>query len=111
MNLILPSFVLLSSASRKSDAFPTHHQNHCRCINPSTITPLLSNSFHNGDSDISKNGINMRGLTVRGGGGDDDDISSALEKMRAFVSKNFFLLGMFVAVSFAKLFPEVRLLE
>lgn len=53
----------------------------------------------------------MRGLTVRGGGGDDDDISSSLEKMRAFVSKNFFLLGMFVAVSFAKLFPEVRLLE
>ena len=48
-------------------------------------------------------------LSVRGGGSDDDNNTSlSIEKAKAFVSKNFFLLGMVAAVSFAKLFPQVR---
>ena len=45
---------------------------------------------------------------IRGGGGEDDSSPpSIVAKSRAFVSKNFFLIGMGVAVSFAKLLPEV----
>ena len=53
----------------------------------------------------------MHGLAVRGGNAAaaDDDDKSTMEKAKAFVSKNFFLLGMVVAVSFAKLLPEVSL--
>ena len=48
-------------------------------------------------------------LSVRGGGSDDDNNTSlSIEKAKAFVSKNFFLLGMAAAVSFAKLFPQVN---
>ena len=42
---------------------------------------------------------------IRGGG--DGSPPSIVAKSRAFVSKNFFLIGMGVAVSFAKLLPEV----
>jgi hypothetical protein len=34
-------------------------------------------------------------------------IFSSITKVRSFISKNFFLVGMIVAVSFAKLFPEL----
>jgi len=44
-------------------------------------------------------------MSVRGGGSDDN--TSSIEKAKAFVSKNFFLLGMAAAVSFAKLFPQL----
>ena len=50
----------------------------------------------------------MRALAVRGGD-TADSTPSTFDKAKKFASKNFFLLGMIVAVSFAKLFPEVRL--
>ena len=37
--------------------------------------------------------------------------SPRLEKLRAFISKNFFLLGMVAAVSFARAFPHVRVID
>lgn len=43
-------------------------------------------------------------VDIRGGG---DSPPSIIAKSGAFVSKNFFLIGMAVAVSFAKLLPEV----
>ena len=42
---------------------------------------------------------------IRGGG--DEKPPSIITKSKAFMSKNFFLIGMAVAVSFAKLFPQV----
>ena len=42
---------------------------------------------------------------LRGGG--DTNSLSLVNKISAYMSKNFFLLGMVVAVSFAKLFPEL----
>lgn len=33
---------------------------------------------------------------------------SGLDKIRAFASKNFFLLGMAIAVTLARVFPTVR---
>ncbi len=54
--------------------------------------------------------LNSRSSTdivgIRGGGGEDAS-PTIVEKTRSFVSKNFFLIGMGVAVSFAKLLPEV----
>jgi len=41
----------------------------------------------------------------RGGGGGDGNLS--LAKVKNFASKNFFLLGMIVAVSFARAFPKL----
>jgi sodium/bile acid cotransporter 7 len=41
------------------------------------------------------------------GGGDGLASSSLINKVGAYVSKNFFLLGMIVAVSFAKAFPNL----
>lgn len=54
-------------------------------------------------SDHDDGGL-TRGLAVRGGG---DGTPSALEKTKSFVSKNFFLIGMVFAVSFARLFPQL----
>ena len=45
-------------------------------------------------------------LNIRGG---DATSASFIDKTKTFVSKNFFLVGMFVAVSLAKLYPEVRI--
>jgi hypothetical protein len=44
---------------------------------------------------------------LRGGGGDGPNSMSLAKKISAYASKNFFLLGMIAAVSFAKLFPEL----
>lgn len=44
-------------------------------------------------------------VQLRGGG--DSESKSLITSVSTFVSKNFFLLGMIVAVSFAKLFPEL----
>ena len=77
-----------------------------RCVHS---TGHLASSHHRHYSndglhatDRSSNGI----VGIRGGGGDDAS-PTKVEKTRSFVSKNFFLIGMGVAVSFAKLLPEV----
>lgn len=48
-------------------------------------------------------------LSVASGGAaaSSDNGPSRLEKLKAFTSKNFFLLGMMVAVALARLFPHV----
>ena len=48
-------------------------------------------------------------LSVASGGAaaSSDDGPSRLEKLKAFTSKNFFLLGMMVAVALARAFPHV----
>lgn len=74
-----------------------------------TLRPLYlysaSRPLSDDGNDSSNSSDIMRRLAVRGGGG--DDTSSTLDRTKAFVSKNFFLLGMVVAVSFAKFFPQV----
>ena len=74
----------------------------------STATHLAS-SHHR---DCSNDGLHLTNKSsndifgIRGGG--KGDVSPTIaEKTRSFVSKNFFLIGMGVAVSFAKLLPEV----
>lgn len=78
-----------------------------RCVH-STATHLAS-SHHR---DCSNDGLHLTNRSsndivgIRGGGGNDAS-PTIVEKTRSFVSKNFFLIGMGVAVSFAKLLPEV----
>ena len=66
-------------------------------------------SFSNRSSlDISKAGRGVA-LSVASGGAaaSSDDGPSRIDKIRAFTSKNFFLLGMMVAVALARAFPHV----
>lgn len=51
-------------------------------------------------------------LSVASGGAaaSSDDGPSRLEKLKSFTSKNFFLLGMMVAVALARAFPHVSCL-
>lgn len=128
MNLVALTFLLASSALPvKSDAFPiihhghdiiTHHDHHHHDVRGLTPVAMLgrrqnakTTMFTPGplystsqpcDDNFSDG--SLRGLVVRGG---DTNTPSIMDKTKAFVSKNFFLLGMVVAVSFAKLLPEL----
>lgn len=73
-------------------------------------TAHLASSHHrrhytNDGLHLTKRSINDI-VGIRGGGGDNAS-PTIVEKTRSFVSKNFFLIGMGVAVSFAKLLPEL----
>ena len=78
------------------------------------ISPLLSSERHhrkcrsltNRSSDISTEGKGVA-LSVASGGASSNDGPSRLDKIRAFTSKNFFLMGMMVAVALARAFPHV----
>ena len=121
MNLIALTFILVSSVLRPvlSDAFLTsHHIPMARVevmnrlnINTSDVASTVRHILlHPSDDDDNlRRSTRDTILGIRGGGGDDDISSSpsVMDKTRAFVSKNFFLLGMVVAVAFAKLFPQV----
>ena len=73
---------------------------------PRCAFPRPSNLGTNENDGLRVTSDNVVG--IRGGGGEDDSSPpSIVAKSRAFVSKNFFLIGMGVAVSFAKLLPEV----
>ena len=104
MNLI--GFLCLVSST---NAFLTQNERH-RIIGP---VPAIDSRrqtvslYPKDDQRILTLTYHHTQLSVRGGGS-DDDVSSSIEKAKAFVSKNFFLLGMAAAVSFAKLFPQVR---
>ena len=120
MNLIALTFILVSTVLRPvlSDAFLT--SNHIPMARVEVINRLNINTsvastvrhilLHPSDDDDNlKRSTRDIILDIRGGGGDNDisSSSSVMDKTRAFVSKNFFLLGMVVAVAFAKLFPQV----
>lgn len=70
-----------------------------RCAFPDTGT----SSSHSNTDVLRVTGDDV--VSIRGGG--NGTSPSITAKSRAFVSKNFFLIGMGVAVSLAKLFPEV----
>ena len=120
MNLIALTFILASSAPVLSDAFlSSHHIPMARLdvtnrlnINTSDIASTVRHIFlqHPSDDDDDLRSTRDIILGIRGGGGEGISTSSSsfMDKTRAFVSKNFFLLGMVVAVAFAKLFPQVR---
>ena len=120
MNLIALTFILASSVLRPvlSDAFLTsHHIPMARVevmnrlnINTSHVASTVRHILLSDDDDNLKRSTRDIILGIRGGGCSEDISSSpsVMDKTRAFVSKNFFLLGMVVAVAFAKLFPEVR---
>lgn len=80
-------------------------------VAPSWINHLLQQprcAFPVGSSHCTNDGLRVTADdVVRTRGGGDDTSPAIVEKSRAFVSKNFFLIGMAVAVSAAKLFPEV----
>mmetsp|Transcript_9615 Transcript_9615/g.20808 ORF Transcript_9615/g.20808 Transcript_9615/m.20808 type:complete len:439 (-) Transcript_9615:185-1501(-) len=127
MNLI--AILLLSATSAlpvvESDAFSIfHHNGATNHLPPSLVgrhqrhydvkqplmkifatTPIPSSTFSNNSSDSNESNMDNV-LSVRGGG-DASSSPSMVEKTKTFISKNFFLLGMVVAVSFAKLFPEL----
>ena len=117
MNLIALTFILVSTVLRPvlSDAFLT--SNHIPMARVEVINRLNINTsvastvlLHPSDDDDNlKRSTRDIILDIRGGGGDNDisSSSSVMDKTRAFVSKNFFLLGMVVVVAFAKLFPQV----
>ena len=132
MKLIAITCLLVSSALPiKSDAFPIiHHDVHDitrhhsqRTVNPTSsvlgrrknaktpvmfaLPPSSLSSLFDGNFSSSSDSDNMRGLMAIRGGDTTSPTSSLVDKTKAFVSKNFFLLGMVVAVSLAKLFPEV----
>ena len=108
MNLLLGFLCLVVVSS--TNAFLTQNERH-RILSPvSTLSgrtaPLYPKTQSKNDQRILTHHTQ---LSVRGGESDDDNgTSSSIEKAKAFVSKNFFLLGMAAAVSFAKLFPQVR---
>jgi len=111
MNLLtrLIGFLYLVVVSSTS-AFLTQNERH-RIISPvlslsGRTAPLYPKPQSKNDQRILT--FHHTQLSVRGGGDDVISSSSSIEKAKAFVSKNFFLLGMAVAVSFAKLFPQVR---
>lgn len=125
MKPILLVFLLASSAlPARSDAFPIIHHNVAHRVHPSPrananahgqkhirrsafALPSLRSTSHPSDGDANGNTsasrAAMRALAVRGG----DAAPSIADKTKAFASKNFFLIGMVVAVSLAKLFPEL----
>eukprot|EP00579_Thalassiosira_antarctica_P010733 CAMPEP_0201916580 /NCGR_PEP_ID=MMETSP0903-20130614/6183_1 /ASSEMBLY_ACC=CAM_ASM_000552 /TAXON_ID=420261 /ORGANISM="Thalassiosira antarctica, Strain CCMP982" /LENGTH=442 /DNA_ID=CAMNT_0048452435 /DNA_START=13 /DNA_END=1344 /DNA_ORIENTATION=+ len=136
MKLIAISCFLVSSALPiKSDAFPIHHDVHDitrphshLVVNPTSSSVLLgrrknaktpmfalppsplsssSQPLFDGNFSSISDGDNMRELMAVRGGDTTSSTSSLVDKTKAFVSKNFFLLGMVVAVSLAKLFPEL----
>jgi len=97
---------------------PTSRANNARGRNNiqssafASIRPLRSTSQHPSDDSGSGNlttdsDIAMRALSVRGGDATAAPVVSIADKTKAFASKNFFLIGMVVAVSLAKLFPEL----
>ena len=74
---------------------------------PFYATSKSSSSFDAHCDSLSDN--ILRGISVRGGDTTSSSTPSPsiVDKTKTFVSKNFFLLGMVVAVAFAKLLPEV----
>ena len=86
---------LAHSTSRRHEAF--QRQGNAALF--VTVDALNESIMIDGPSSKAFNVISLRG--------GDTTTLSIIDKSKAFISKNFFLVGMVVAVSFAKLFPEV----
>jgi len=93
-------------------------------VTPSKISnipnqqPRSCRSYHGASSHYRNDGLlhltsdGENAVSIRGGGGDATSFSPPIvAKLRAFLSMNFFLIGMAVVVSFAKIFPEVSIQE
>jgi hypothetical protein len=61
----------------------------------------------NGPLHDHSNPTRLFASTLSGGGGEKEE-PTLITKIQSFAEKNFFLLGMVVAVSCARLFPAVR---
>ena len=117
---VIGVIVASSAMPVKSDAFAinsAHHigttalmQKTIKLNNyPQRSPPRTELALEKGDSELyvgSRTRMHDAADVVKLRGG-SNSASSMMDKISAYVSKNFFLLGMIFAVSFAKLFPEL----
>ena len=98
--LVISHIHALTLASR----LPRGHVNH----HPDKFHPKQTFDIHAEKSSSNK----KKPLTlIRAGSSDTNDInkSGIRKRVTSFANKNFFLVGMFVAVALAKMFPSVSL--
>ncbi|KAL9179666.1 hypothetical protein ACHAXT_008956 [Thalassiosira profunda] len=69
------------------------------------VLPRLYSTPASSDDGCNRSSAVKRALSIRGG--DAPSSATSVERWKTRASKNFFLLGMVAAVSFAKLFPEL----
>ncbi|KAL7462659.1 hypothetical protein ACHAXS_003036 [Conticribra weissflogii] len=104
------AFILLlfvsSALPVESDAFSLSRRGtlEFKAKSPASVRTPFQASKIRSDVHYAASNQSEGQVAVRGG---DTSSSSIVEKTKAFVEKNFFLVGMVVAVSLAKLYPEL----
>jgi hypothetical protein len=76
-------------------------------VAPDTAATMFSTQ-HGPHHQYASTSTRLLASTLSGGGGSEKEEVALVTKVQSFVEKNFFLLGMVVAVSCARLFPAVR---
>lgn len=100
------AFLTAAAPSNGSLVSLRTNQQSARCVHSAHLASSHRHHHYSNDGLHLTNRSSNDIFGIRGGGGEDAS-PTIVEKTRSFVSKNFFLIGMGVAVSFAKLLPEV----
>ena len=105
--LLLASPASVACFALQSISPPRVHLNPADC-DVLTCRSLLENRNRGPKRNVISRARQNLSMVASPRGGDQEASGLTLSKFRAFTEKNFFLLGMIIAVSLARIFPMVR---